>query len=57
MMAGNYMGDFVGFSDILENTTVQLKKPAVQTWIRLRRIFYPEQYSRDNLLEKASVGQ
>ena len=39
MVSGNYMGDFVGFSFIVKNQTVQFDHAAVQTWRRLRRTF------------------
>ena len=56
MVAGNYMGEFFGFSYFLKNTTVQFENPAVQTHFRLRRIFWPEQDPWENLLEKVPVG-
>ena len=56
MMDGNYMGDFFGFLRFLKNPTVQFRNPAVQTYRRLRRIFWPEQYFRENLPGKVIAG-
>ena len=56
MMAGNYMGDFVGFSYFSQKQTVQFENPAIQTYSRLRRIFWPEQNSPENLLAKVPVA-
>ena len=55
MMAGNYMGDFFGFSYFSQKQTVQFENPAVQTYSRLRRIFWPEQNFPEHLLEKVPV--
>ena len=52
MMAGKHMGDFFGFSYFSQKQTVQFENPAVQTYSRLRRIFWSEQNLRENLLEK-----
>ena len=51
-MAGNNMGYLFGLLRFLKNSTVQFRNPAVQTYRRLRRIFLPEQYFREMLLEK-----
>ena len=54
MMAGNYMGDFFGYSYFSQKQTVQFENPAVKIYSRLRRIFWPEQNFPENLLEKVS---
>ena len=56
MMAGNYMGVFFGFPYFSQKQAVQFENPAVQTYSRLRRIFWPEQNFPENLLEKVTVG-
>ena len=50
------MVGFVVFPYVLKIPTVQFENPAAQTWRGLRRIFEPEQYFRENVLENVLVG-